>query len=175
MQQCYTDIPREQLELMEHSTGYFVDIIKDQGTVFYMQFIEKGIRPGATTINRDDLTHVRHWAEIINQEATLARFKLEKMAPDIKKANAIIEAEEKRIKRLEDSEAKKLKTKESKAASKRYVASLTTVEEIASYNAAQKKQKLNVQEEKNANALQQEKKRRENLEWSRSIIRTASI
>jgi hypothetical protein len=67
MAQCYTDIPKAQLELMQELTDYFVDIIKNQGTVNYHQFLEKGIQPGTTSINRDDLTHVRHWSEIINQ------------------------------------------------------------------------------------------------------------
>jgi hypothetical protein len=38
-------------------------------------FIEKGILPGLTTLNRDEMAAVRHGSEIINHVQTIARYK----------------------------------------------------------------------------------------------------
>ena len=51
-----------------------VDVIKREGRITYQELVDAGIKPGTATINRDDLTHVRHWAEIITHEKTRERF-----------------------------------------------------------------------------------------------------
>ena len=77
MQQCYTDVPTEQLEHMQRVAPDLAEIVKLKGTVTYEDFIEHGIHPGPTSINRSDLNHVRHWSEIINHEETIKRFEQE--------------------------------------------------------------------------------------------------
>ncbi len=81
------------------------------------------------------------------------------MAPELRKAEAILTAAVNREQRLEQSEAKKLKTKENKEASKRHLESLSTPEEKQSYKEALKKQRMDTAEEKNIIKLNQEKKR----------------
>lgn len=82
MHQCYTDISAEQLNLMQERTPIFVDIIKEQGRITYQQFIDNCIEPGTTTIDRDSLTHIRHWSEIVNHHAVTKRFHDERMERD---------------------------------------------------------------------------------------------
>ena len=36
--------------------------------------VDRGILPCATNINRDDLSHIRHWSEIVNHEVVVARY-----------------------------------------------------------------------------------------------------
>ena len=70
MHQCYSDISKAQLQLMKEQAPMLVDIIKQEGRITYQQLLDAGIQPGTTTINRDDLTHLRHWSEIITHEKT---------------------------------------------------------------------------------------------------------
>jgi hypothetical protein len=83
MYQCYTDIPSIELDRMQAITDYFVPLVREQGTIYYDQFVEQGLQPGSTSINRNNLTHVRHWAEIINNNnMTIARLQAEKKKKD---------------------------------------------------------------------------------------------
>lgn len=82
MSQCYSDVSREQLNIMQDKAPALVEIVKAEGTVTYSQFIACGILPGPTSIDRDDLTHIRHWSEIINHEKVVERFEAEQRAKD---------------------------------------------------------------------------------------------
>ena len=42
------------------------ETVKLRGKVTYQEMINHGILPCATSINRDDLTHIRHLSEIVN-------------------------------------------------------------------------------------------------------------
>ena len=44
--------------------------------------IAQGISPGLTSINRDDLTHIRHWSEIVSHESVVARYREEMASRD---------------------------------------------------------------------------------------------
>ena len=82
MHQCYSDISEDQLKLMQEQAPMLVDIIKREGRITYDELVDAGIKPGTTTINRDELTHVRHWSEIITHKKTRQRFRQEKAAKD---------------------------------------------------------------------------------------------
>jgi hypothetical protein len=82
MYQCYTDISQGQLELMQASTPELVTIIKREGGLTLQDFVDRGIEPGQTTIDRGLLNHVRHWSEIINHDKVVARYELERLAKD---------------------------------------------------------------------------------------------
>ena len=75
MFQCYSDIPRAQLDLMYEKGPFFANILKLEGQVTYDQLVSEGITPGTTTIKRDDLTWVRHWSEVVNHKQTVARYR----------------------------------------------------------------------------------------------------
>jgi hypothetical protein len=96
MYQCYTDISQAQLAVMQASTPELVIIIKREGGLTLQDFIDRGIEPGQTTIDRGLLNHVRHWSEIINHDKVVARYELERLAKDPatiarKKAEAVIQ------------------------------------------------------------------------------------
>ncbi len=52
----HSDIPQQQLNLMEEKGLYFSNILRKTGSITYDQLIEVGITPGTTTIARDELT-----------------------------------------------------------------------------------------------------------------------
>lgn len=60
MNQCYTKIPDTQRRLMLEQAPGFADIVKLRGKITYEEVTANGILPGATTINRDNFTHIRH-------------------------------------------------------------------------------------------------------------------
>jgi len=65
MYQCYSDISGEQLKHMYDLTPMLSEYIRLRGRVTHSELVEGGIKSGTTTINRDDLTHVRHWSELL--------------------------------------------------------------------------------------------------------------
>ena len=67
---------------MQKQAPMLVNVIKREGRITYQELVDVGIKPGTTAINRDDLTHVRHWAEIITHEKTCEGFRQEKTAKD---------------------------------------------------------------------------------------------
>ena len=118
MHQCYSDISKAQLQLMKEQAPMLVDIIKQEGRITYQQLLDAGIQPGTTTINRDDLTHLRHWSEIITHEKTREGFRQEMAAKDPnliarKKAKEFIRRDNaKKEKQCALDEAKELKKRE---------------------------------------------------------------
>jgi hypothetical protein len=76
MSQCYSDISKAQLDLMKSKAPYFVEnYILKQGRVPYDVLIEHGFAPATETIDRDDLSAVRHNSEIISHHETLQRLR----------------------------------------------------------------------------------------------------
>ena len=65
MHQCYTDISEEQLRRMREEAPSLMECVKAKGTCSLQDFLDHGIEPGTTTIDRTALSHVRHWSEII--------------------------------------------------------------------------------------------------------------
>ena len=82
MHQCYTDISKEQLNIMQEMIPGLSEMFKLRGTVTYQEMIDRGILPCATSINRDDLSHIRHWSEIVNHEVVVARYEEERRRND---------------------------------------------------------------------------------------------
>ena len=58
------------------------EIVKLRGTVIYQGMIDSEILPCATSINRDDSTHFRHWSEIVNHKVVVARYEEERHRND---------------------------------------------------------------------------------------------
>ena len=44
--------------------------------------IDRGILPCAASINRDDLSHIRHWSEIVNHKVVVTRYEEERRRND---------------------------------------------------------------------------------------------
>ena len=63
---------------MQEMTPGLSEISKLCGTVTYLEMIDRGILPCATSINRDDLSHIHHWSEIVNYEVLVARYEEER-------------------------------------------------------------------------------------------------
>ncbi len=103
--------------------NYFIDIVKNQGTVHYHQFMEKGIQPGTSSINHDDLTHVRNWCTGV-KPSIRERLYSDSKGKRLRKVEPIVSAAKHKEQRFETSDAKKLKTKENKETSKRHLESL---------------------------------------------------
>ena len=82
MHQCYTDISEEQRNFMQEMTPGLSEIVKLRGTVTYQEMIDRGILPSVTSINRDDLSHICHWSEIVNHEVVVARYEEERRRND---------------------------------------------------------------------------------------------
>lgn len=96
--QFYTDIADERLMLMKEKTPVFVQLIKDHGRNCYQLFIDNRIKPGSTTIDRNSLSHIRHWSEIINHEEVTKRFHQDKHNNDpVVIANMKLKAREDKI------------------------------------------------------------------------------
>eukprot|EP00602_Paraphysomonas_sp_CaronLab_P009561 CAMPEP_0185020128 /NCGR_PEP_ID=MMETSP1103-20130426/2734_1 /TAXON_ID=36769 /ORGANISM="Paraphysomonas bandaiensis, Strain Caron Lab Isolate" /LENGTH=66 /DNA_ID=CAMNT_0027550843 /DNA_START=1 /DNA_END=198 /DNA_ORIENTATION=+ len=62
---------------MKRAVPTLSEFVKLRGTVTYPEMIAQGISPGLTSINRDDLTHIRHWSEIVSHESVVARYREE--------------------------------------------------------------------------------------------------
>jgi hypothetical protein len=82
MNQCYSKIPADQRELMLEQAPGFVDIVKARGKLLFTEVIANGIKPGKTSINRHDLTHVRHWAEVVSEDYVVECYREEMALKD---------------------------------------------------------------------------------------------
>ena len=82
MHQCYTDISEEQLNVIQEMTPGLSEIVKLRGTETYQETIDGGFQLCATSINRDDLSHIRHWSEIVNHKVVVARYEEERHRND---------------------------------------------------------------------------------------------
>jgi hypothetical protein len=82
MNQCYTNIPSEQRMLMLEQAAGFADIVKLRGKLTYKEVTANGILPGNTTIDRDSLTHIRHWSEVVTMDHVVECYREEMAAKD---------------------------------------------------------------------------------------------
>jgi hypothetical protein len=82
MNQCDSKIPADQRELMLEQAPGFVDIVKARWKLLLTEVIANGIKPGQTFINRDDLTHVRHWAEVVSEDYVVECYREEMALKD---------------------------------------------------------------------------------------------
>ena len=118
MNQCYTNIPADQRKLMLEQAPGFVDIVKLRGKLTLEEVTANGILPGATTINRDNLTHIRHWSEVVSMDYVVECYQEEMAAKDPleiqrRRANALIAtADEKRASDQRKADKKALRKAE---------------------------------------------------------------
>ena len=82
MAQCYTNFTPAQMAHMESKTLECSAKLEEYGTLTWAVMDEAGIPKHENSIDRMQLTHIRHWSEIINHEQTCARFIAEKAARD---------------------------------------------------------------------------------------------
>ena len=121
MRQCYTDISVDQLTLMQQLTPHFVDIIKTRGEITFEELVDQQLRPGATTIPRNELHRVRHWSEIVNHAFVVRKFEEKRLeasdeAKEFRRQQNIVNKEIIRINKKEiAAENKRNETPEQKA------------------------------------------------------------
>lgn len=77
MHQSYSDISQQQLTLMYDMGPHFATMMQLEGRITHESLLEAGILPGTTTIDRNSLTWVRHWSEIVSHEQTVQRYRAE--------------------------------------------------------------------------------------------------
>lgn len=120
MAQCYSDVPRQQLDLMKRIAAELVrEHVMLEGRVPFDKLVEHGIHVCATTLNRDDLALARHSSEIITHDATMERFTEWKRthAPEFIAQQKQATADDKVIARADKSDAKAQAKADKKAAS----------------------------------------------------------
>lgn len=120
MAQCYSDVPRQQLDLMKLIAAELVsEYVMVQGRVPFDKLVEHGIHVCATTLNRDNLALVRHSSEIITHDTTMERFAEWKRthAPEFIAQQKQATADDKVIARADKSDAKAQAKADKKAAS----------------------------------------------------------
>lgn len=88
MRNCYSTVPKAQMELMKRLAPQFIEDIKSTGMVKYTDVIAAGILPGETSKDRDNLCYYHQFPKIVTHEGTLRRFALEqsKKTPEFKEA-----------------------------------------------------------------------------------------
>ena len=77
MWQCYSDIAPDQLQLMKDKTELLATRLRLEGRITCEELLAEDIRSEPTSINRDNLTYIRHWSEIVNHEQTVDRYRAE--------------------------------------------------------------------------------------------------
>lgn len=82
MAQCYTKCTMAQMENMEAQTDRCASIVEETGTLTWGQMNDANIPKHENSVDRTNLTHIRHWSEIINHTKTVERFLAEKAAKD---------------------------------------------------------------------------------------------
>jgi len=116
MNQCYANIPADQRKLMLEQAPGFADIIKLRGKLTYGEVIANGILPGATTIDRDNLTHIRHWSEVVSMDHVVECYREEMAAKDPvviqnKRAEELVSREHKRMQDNQNKATEKARRK----------------------------------------------------------------
>jgi hypothetical protein len=112
MNQCYSKIPDEQRTLMLEQAPGFVDIVKTRGKLLFTEITANGILPGPTTINRDHLSHIRHWAEVVSADYVVECYREEMALKDP------VEVERRRAVAVVKKADEKARTEQSKAEAK---------------------------------------------------------
>jgi len=149
MNQCWTKISSPQLELMQEKAPIFIDMIRRTGMISHSVYAEHGISGGSTTINRDDLTHIRASSHIINCDSAIKKFE-----SDIRKQS---DEYRKEIRDIKD------KANNIKIAQK-FVAKYTKAQaKVQSKAAAKELTKARQAEYKNLNSRQKRKRDEEDL------------
>ena len=165
MEQCYSDISREQLQLMRQCISHFVEVIKSRGQIKFEELCDKGLRPGSTTIARDELHYVRHWAEVINHEFIvdhfnkMCRLNSEEYKQQLKNDALIAKDDDRRI-RLEAAAKKRREMTQEEKCKKKSDTAKKKLERLEELAAARQEQQLRRAEQpvvqNNANNNEQE-------------------
>ena len=71
MKQCYFALSESQIKTMEDATIPMVALLKANGRNTWDDMEHFNIAKSSTSINRDHLTHIRHWSEIVNHKQTV--------------------------------------------------------------------------------------------------------
>jgi hypothetical protein len=82
MNQCYTDIPAEYLDIMRAKTSELSQVLLANGMVTWQDMDRAGILSVPQSINRDALTHIRHWSEIVSHKEVIQRYAEEQQRRD---------------------------------------------------------------------------------------------
>lgn len=74
MSQCYSKISTNGMRIMQESTERLSQFILARGTLSWKELNDAGIPQSDTSINRENLNHVRHWSEIVTHEEMQKRY-----------------------------------------------------------------------------------------------------
>lgn len=109
MSQCYSKISTNGMKIMEDKTERLSEFILERGTLSWEEMNDAGIPSSETSINRENLTHIRHWSEIVTHAEMKRRYTQEMFdhGPAAQELKKNLAAEEKRIQK-ELSEATKI-------------------------------------------------------------------
>jgi hypothetical protein len=77
MAQCYSDIPQNLLDHMLSKTSDLCVELLDTGAVSWASMNAAGIPTSPVSINRDNLTHIRHSSEIVSHDVVVAKYHAE--------------------------------------------------------------------------------------------------
>jgi hypothetical protein len=131
MKQCYTDIPAEYLEVMGDKTSELSELLIAKGKVTWDEMDAGGILSLPQSINRDNLTHIRHWSEIVSHIEVIKWYAEEQLRRDPAVLAQQREEEQARvfIERLEADQQKKEQADEKRRVETARVASLSSVQQ----------------------------------------------
>jgi hypothetical protein len=155
MNQCWTEVSNVQRDIMKKKIPVFVQQVLTSGMIPHAMYAEHGITGGTTTINRDDLTHIRASSHIINCDAAVAKFEADKykQSEEYKAGIRNIKEKAKTLKKahtLVNNKDKAVSKKAAQDAAKKAAKNLAT-QRAADYEGLTRTQKRKRDEEDNRN------------------------
>jgi hypothetical protein len=138
--QCYTDIPADAMQLMMDKLPELAEHVLEEGKPSWARMDASGIPVGTTSINRDELTHVRHWAEIVTHKAVREAYRDEVAVrdPAVIAQKRKVAAAQKLVannKKKMDAHAAQQQKREAKQAEKERFAALSPAEQVSATRA----------------------------------------
>ena len=158
MAQCYTNFTSEEMTHMEAQTIPLALKIQSHGTVTWKDMDEAGIPKHVNSIDRTNLTHIRHWSEIINHPDVVARYdeeQLRKSPAEVQRKKDENEASKRQAQAVKlarsllSKEAKAAQTK-AKKAEERQTEKIRFAALSPAEQAREKKEKSDIRNSKNA-------------------------
>ena len=156
MSNCYYKLNTNEILTMQNAVLPMVDLLKANGRNTWGDMDKYNIPVSTTSINRDNLTHIRHWSEIINHSQTVARYNEEILArtPEFIEAQRLRREAANKVQQIEAERAKATSKLEAKRLELQRVSNLSPEEKLVEKNskslaaATRKENKRRREEEK---------------------------